>query len=206
MQITVNRVLMYAGVPVFLALAGAVYADVPHQFSDGDVLSAQALNENFHANVTPPGVIVAYAGENAPEGWLLCDGTERSRTGYASLFAAIGTIHGDGDGSTTFNLPDYRGRFLRGVDGEAGRDPDKAAREAPQSDSGYSGNAVGSIQAHAFPQHSHELCFKRGTTGTGYWGVFPNNGGSGEECLAPEAGEATETRPTNAYVNYIIKY
>lgn len=56
------------------------------------------------------GVIQMFAGSTAPEGWLVCDGSAVSRTTYATLFAAIGTTWGTGDGSTTFNLPDLRGR------------------------------------------------------------------------------------------------
>lgn len=61
------------------------------------------------------GVIQMFAGETAPDGWLLCNGTAVSRTQYASLFAVIQTKYGTGDGSTTFNLPDLRGRFPLGV-------------------------------------------------------------------------------------------
>jgi microcystin-dependent protein len=49
-------------------------------------------------------------------GWLKCNGAAVSRSTYAVLFAAIGTLYGAGDGTTTFNLPDYRGEFLRGLD------------------------------------------------------------------------------------------
>lgn len=64
----------------------------------------------------PPGValpvaaVIPYAGSSAPSGWLLCDGSAVSRTTYAALFAIISTTYGTGDGSTTFNLPDLRGR------------------------------------------------------------------------------------------------
>jgi microcystin-dependent protein len=58
----------------------------------------------------PTGSVVMFAGSAAPTGWLLCDGSAVSRTTYAALFAAIGTTYGTGDGSTTFNLPDLRGR------------------------------------------------------------------------------------------------
>ncbi len=63
---------------------------------------------------TPVGTVTAFAGATVPAGTLLCDGSAVSRTVYASLFAQIGTTYGSGDGSTTFNLPDYRGMFLRG--------------------------------------------------------------------------------------------
>lgn len=63
-----------------------------------------------------PGFIIAYAGASAPTGWLLCNGAAVSRETYADLFAITGTAFGAGDGSTTFNLPDYRGRVPVGLD------------------------------------------------------------------------------------------
>lgn len=63
----------------------------------------------------PPGVILDFGGVTAPSGWLLCDGAAVSRTTYASLFSAIGTTFGAGDGSTTFNVPDFKGRTAVGV-------------------------------------------------------------------------------------------
>lgn len=63
----------------------------------------------------PVGAIVPYGGTTAPNGWLLCQGQAVSRTTYAELFAIIGTNFGTGDGSTTFNIPDLRGEFLRGA-------------------------------------------------------------------------------------------
>jgi microcystin-dependent protein len=64
----------------------------------------------------PSGIIAPFAGSSAPSGWLICNGIAYSRTTYASLFTAIGTLWGVGDGSTTFNIPDLRGQFLRGYD------------------------------------------------------------------------------------------
>lgn len=61
-----------------------------------------------------PGIIAMYGGNTAPAGYLLCDGAEVSRTTYAALFAAIGVLHGSGNGSTTFNVPDLRDRFPMG--------------------------------------------------------------------------------------------
>jgi microcystin-dependent protein len=62
---------------------------------------------------------MAYAASTAPTGWLWCDGTAYSRTTYATLFAAIGTTWGAGDTTTTFNVPDLRGQFMRGYDDRA---------------------------------------------------------------------------------------
>lgn len=65
--------------------------------------------------VMPPGSVIEYAGTVAPSGWLLCDGSEVSRTTYADLFAAIGTAHGTPSSGSVFKLPDHRNRAGRGV-------------------------------------------------------------------------------------------
>src|SRR5689334_21938639 len=70
--------------------------------------------------VMPVGGVAPYAGSTAPTGWLFCFGQNVSRTTYASLFAAIGTTFGAGDGSTTFSLPDLRGRTPFGKDNMGG--------------------------------------------------------------------------------------
>ncbi|MBB5074435.1 hypothetical protein HNQ69_001577 [Bartonella callosciuri] len=71
----------------------------------------------------PSGFIGSFAMENLPDGWLLCDGSAYSRKDYRNLFATIGTLWGDGDGVTTFNIPDLRGMFLRGFDYLGAVDP-----------------------------------------------------------------------------------
>jgi len=72
-----------------------------------------SFSENLRP-VMPPGLISAFAGLTIPDGWLLCDGTEVSRTVYARLFAAIGTLYGNGNGTTTFDLPLLSGRVVVG--------------------------------------------------------------------------------------------
>lgn len=62
----------------------------------------------------PPGAVISFAGSTAPVGYLLCDGSAVSRTDYPNLFAAIGTTYGEGDGSTTFNLPNLKDKFIQG--------------------------------------------------------------------------------------------
>lgn len=66
--------------------------------------------------VVPAGAIMHMHRASAPAGWLLCDGSAVSRTTYAALFSVIGTTYGAGDGSSTFNLPNLKGRALVGVD------------------------------------------------------------------------------------------
>jgi microcystin-dependent protein len=70
-------------------------------------------------NMVPTGVINAFAGSTAPSGWLICDGSAVSRSTYSDLFAVIGVTHGVGDGSTTFNLPDFRDKFIKGKNADA---------------------------------------------------------------------------------------
>jgi len=96
-----------------------VFLQLPRKFCD---LASYLFNEDGtlteafirEVAVLPVGMIVPQATTVVPNGWLLCDGREVSRATYPQLFAALGTTYGNGDGSTSFNLPDYRGRFLLG--------------------------------------------------------------------------------------------
>lgn len=88
----------------------------------------------------PPGLMAPYGGAAAPSGWLLCYGQAVSRTTYATLFAAIGTTFGPGDGATTFNLPDLRGRVAAGADNMGGA---SANRLYPTMNSGVVGTGGG---------------------------------------------------------------
>lgn len=72
------------------------------------------------ANI-PVGVMMDYGAGSAPTGWLVCDGSAVSRTTYATLFGIIGIVYGSGNGTTTFNVPDFRGRVSVMNDGGAGR-------------------------------------------------------------------------------------
>jgi hypothetical protein len=159
------------------------------------------------ANGTPVGSVMAYMGTTAPPGWLLCDGSVVSQTQYAALFAVIGTASGAGTNSTTFNLPDMRGVFLRGVNGsrsDAYADPGDGRTSAYPG--GNTGGNVGSYQADMFASHSHILPWGYGyfaPPGGGYQMGIINAGFNGF-ATNPQGG--TETRPKNVYVNYIIKY
>jgi len=109
------------------------------------------------ANLTPPGVVLPYAGSSAPTNWLLCDGSAVSRTTYADLFTAISTTYGAGDGTTTFNLPDMKGRIPAGKEATATR----LTSGAGGVDGGTLG-AVGGVDSHTLtsaqiPSHTHNL-------------------------------------------------
>lgn len=152
----------------------------------------------------PAGLIIPFGGPVVPPGYLLCDGSAVSRSSYGALFAACGTAWGSGDGSTTFNLPNLQGYFLRGVDNGAGVDPESGSRYALQS-GGNSGDQVGSYQGSQFSDHSHGFAWHpREPTGAGNgpngWTWDPGDNGQ----VSHNGG--SETRPINAYVNYLIKY
>ncbi len=154
----------------------------------------------------PAGTIVAYGGDTAPAGWILCDGTALNRNTYATLFAVIGTRFGYGD-SSNFQVPDLRGRFLRGRDGNTGRDPDRGSRTA-MNNGGSTGDAVGSIQGDQFRSHHHSV--PRDSYGSNADNYALYSTGGTDENFSYDPGTSweggNETRPLNAYVNYIIKY
>lgn len=78
------------------------------------LVSVNGSSPRFNTAFMPAGMVIAYAGQDLPPGCLLCNGAAVSRTTYAALFSAIGTIYGAGDGSTTFNLPNLEERFIQG--------------------------------------------------------------------------------------------
>lgn len=183
----------------FLTMTNTGVMNANVAVSQGITLSmlALALQQAF----CPTGSILAFGGDSAPAGFLLCQGSAVSRTTYATLFALVGTRFGEGDGSTTFNLPDFRGQFLRGVTGASVKDPDAASRTA-MATGGATGNNVGSIQNYQIQSHVHP------TTGTGLAESGNNNFGYAtgtESQVNTDATGGNETRPTNAYVNFIIK-
>ena len=98
----------------------------------------------------PAGTIFPYGGSTAPPGWLLCDGTAVSRTTYARLYGAIGTAYGTGDGSTTFNVPDMRGRTFAGAE-VAGSSQSRL--EISMNATGSSGDTVLTVASTANLRH-----------------------------------------------------
>jgi hypothetical protein len=113
---------------------------------NSDVNSLEYHDGTKWESVVPAGTIVPFAGPdtNVPAGWLLCDGQSVSQSTYSRLFDAIGIAWGDPGGSN-FNLPDLRGRFLRGVDNGQGNDPDASLRTALYA-GGATGDEAGSYQ------------------------------------------------------------
>jgi microcystin-dependent protein len=178
-----------------------------------------ALQQILVGSVIPPGTIQSFGGVDVPAGWLLCDGSTVSRSTYSALFDAIGTANGEGDSSTTFHLPDLRGRFLRGADnmgtGAAGRDLDAAGRTAANA-GGATGDTVGSVQGH----QTRNLTTSNGYSGTtrSYGTAEVPEGSFSSLWETSRGGQDSvyrnymkfmfgteETRPQNANANYIIK-
>ena len=153
------------------------------------------------------GQVSYFASTTAPTGFLKCNGAAISRAVYSGLFAAIGTTFGAGDGSTTFNLPDLRGEFLRGFDDGRGVD---------------SGRSLGSSQAgqnlshhHASPTASsstagnYEVAISAGTsvsgTVVGGFSTYDYSGGAGAIAYTDYDG-GSEARPRNIALLACIKY
>jgi len=186
-------------------------------------------NQNVSvAGLTLPGMIVAYGSSTIPAGWLLCDGTSYLRTTYPALFAAIGTAYGAAD-STHFNIPDIRGRFIRGVSNAQTIDPDRAARTA-MATGGNTGDAVGSVQTDTYGSHNHGgatggqsqdhvhyfstggvtvaggSTYNRPVNFNGSDYTYTSSGASQNHTHSVASGGGNETRPENIYCEYIIKY
>lgn len=98
----------------------------------------------------PVGAVLAFAGTSVPNGWLECNGGQVSRTTYSALFSVLGTLYGVGDGSTTFNLPELRGEFIRGYDNARGVDVSRS---------------LGSWQDDSFESHTHSAATMSGAQG-----------------------------------------
>jgi microcystin-dependent protein len=187
--------------------------------STNDITSTTGFIFDKNGQVNPAGCIVMFGGTTAPTGWLLCDGSTVSRTTYAVLHSVIGSNYGSGNGSTTFHLPDMRGRFARGRDGGAtgsGRDPNRTTRIASNT-GGNTGDAVGSLQIDAFQSHTHNLraanaytffpgLAKVGNTDAATDVIWPTVSSPIDDGVGGTSRCSTETRPVNVYVNYIIKF
>lgn len=146
------------------------------------------------------GEVFEWAGASVPAGSLECDGSSLLRSDYPRLYANIGTVHGTAD-ATHFNLPDHRGRFARGYDHGAGKDPDAASRTAAKT-GGASGDNVGSVQDDAFKSHTHtQNGALNSVNADGASGGFANTFGGNTGATG-----GNETRPKNVYVMKCIRY
>ena len=198
-----------AGTLYYIGTSGAITSTKPSLYpvEIGRAVSATRINLNFREDDKPTGTIITTALTSAPKGYIECDGSAVSRTTHARLFGELGVIYGNGDGSTTFNLPDYRGRFLRGFDNTAGTDPDASSRT--DRGDGTTGDAVGTKQDDDFESHTHSTTLRFSNTPgpngriEAQWNIA--NGGTTAAFSSSSAGGSTETRPKNINVMYCIK-
>ena len=169
---------------------------------------------------------MAWPTESIPSGFLKCQGQAISRSTYSSLFTALGVTYGAGDGSSTFNLPDYRGEFLRGRAEGSTNDPDRASRT--DRGDGNGGDNVGSKQDYAVVEHSHgnnsgggqNHGYNNNSNNTGTFSKSGHGYSSNQahsygivhsqsygSNYANVNGHVTnnEVRPRNVYVHWIIK-
>ncbi len=151
-----------------------------------------------------PGTIIAWAGEERPKGYLYCNGEQFDNLRFKDLHKSIKDDWGEG-GSTTFNIPDLRGRFLRGVDAGVGVDPD-AKKRTENRPGGNEGDNVGTMQDDAYGKHNHH--FYGGHGGGGGRPRCHDGGGPSTTEITnyTEIGGHNETRPKNTSVHYCIKF
>jgi microcystin-dependent protein len=193
--------------------AVALKKNVSQDPASGEIAAGQLLTISYDgtnyqiiaglipAPVLSPGMEMLWPTETPPAGWLEENGAAISRTTYAALFAVIGTMYGAGNGSSTFNLPDARGKFVRIWNHAAGVDPDAAART--DRGDGTTGDHVGTNQAEALKTHTHTIPS---------YGVAQNGGDvtiyqvvPGGTISSGSTGD-NETRPVNTYRMLVMKY
>ena len=196
---------------------GASYREVSFAQLPSSPYSEVAHNASSFA-----GMIAPFAGpdDKIPAGWLLCDGRAISRSEYINLYNAIGVAWGEGNGSTTFNLPDLRGMFLRGVSGDSGNDADANARGMLANNGGNTGNNVGSYQGDAIRNILGRFTTLPASFSTIPEGAFSKTNtvldgpmhyknNAGDEIafdVSRVVPTGSDNRPKNVYVTYIIKY
>jgi microcystin-dependent protein len=165
-------------------------------------------NLNVTGNITgsssimPAGSITAYGGSSAPTGWLLCNGQAVSRTTYATLFTAISSNYGNGDGVNTFNVPNIGDRF-----------PIGKGSDVSSNTLGYtSGSKTHTLTIAEMPTHNHSASLELGYGNSGSFGTVGWGGGSidGYSTGYPTIGNtggggAHNNMPPYIVVNYIIK-
>lgn len=174
---------------VTLTAGTIVDADI----SASAAIAASKLSTAAQQALIPAGAVMPFAMNSAPSGWLAADGAAVSRSTYAALFAAVGTTHGAGDGSTTFNLPDLRGIFVRGSGSQA------------ISGTTYSGTFAAK-QQDELKSHNHTTTGATFNGGGTTIGTFPGGSPFVLQRDTVSSSGGTETRPANIALLYCIKF
>lgn len=155
------------------------------------------------------GQIGYFAMSTAPDGWLKANGQAVSRTTYSALFTVLGTTYGNGDGSTTFNVPDLRGEFLRSLDDGRGVDTGRTiGTSQPESNAPHTHFSVSNLNGNNGSQYvpgtstTHTIA---AMGGSGYE-LYTLQGQSNPPTVAPTSSHGVESRPRNVAVLACIKY
>ncbi|RMF59091.1 MAG: hypothetical protein D6746_08795 [Bacteroidetes bacterium] len=153
---------------------------------------------NAAAGALPVGALVPYAGTSSPDTthWLLCDGSAVSRTTYATLFGVIGTTFGAGDGATTFNLPDLRGRAVFGLDNMGGTAANRVTDPAGITLGGTVGAETVTLTVNELPAHAHTGA--TGSNGDHWHSVSITSGSAGSHTHSFSATTSTNGSHTHA--------
>lgn len=178
--------------------------------ADGKInLSAATTLIDSLFPIVPTGAVIAWSTATAPSGYLLCDNAAVSRTTYATLFGVIGTTYGAGDGSTTFNVPDMRGRTIVMLDGGAGRLTSASSGGANANTlAGGGGAQTHTLTTAEMPSHTHTHSRVQNGPGSGAFiaGGADKGYETGISTTSTGGGGAhSNTQPWIA-INYIIKY
>lgn len=182
---------------------------------DGDsklpAIDGSALTNLPAQNAADPGDIKITARATEPSGWLFCFGQAISRTTYSDLFSAIGETYGVGDGTTTFNVPDIRGRVVAGQDDMGG----SSANRLTNQSGGLNGDilgATGGAETHTLTEaqlaaHTHTYTGNTSTPGTdqGYSGSNPNTTPGSVATSSTGSGAAHNNIQPTIILNYLIK-
>lgn len=188
---------------------GAISADALQRNFDALALALSDLDSNVLADA---GDVKMTARSSAPSGWLLCDGSAVSRTTYARLFTAISTTYGVGDGSTTFNLPDFRGRAPVGVgNGDATGHTSHTLGTKYGEQTHTLTSAESGVPAHTHPPGASSAFMYRVLSSSGLAGAGAAYGEMAAESAATgsntaaDASSAHENRGPRLTVNFVIK-
>lgn len=168
------------------------------------------LTASVASSGIPVGSMVDYGGSSAPSGWLLADGSAVSRATYAALFAVYGTTYGSGDGSTTFNLPDRRGRIGVGKDNMGGTSANRITGSWADTLGGTGGAETHTLTTNELAVHSHTVNTWTGGSNTtaNISGAFNNTTQTvnGSATNNAGGGQAHNNIQPSIALNVIIKY